>query len=486
MSKKNMDLWLSNLEIFRKYINEFNKLPTTITVYEGFKLGDWIKNQKYQLNHDKLTDTQIKMLNSVNSFWNGTTDEKNNENKRLLINSDWKSKIDSDKIPIDELYQDNDLYLCLRYNILDCESFYKLFFNKNNLLNKLSNTNIYECLSKIIPLFDPSYSRLILAICGNRISEDINETKKIFESFTYCSIAEMKSKINQILGTLTEREEKVICLRYGLHDNKWKSLAEIGTILNLHPERIRQIETRALRKLRNPFRLKILYITNTVLDHKSLSRETRARLYRDGMDSEIKVREYFEQNHSHLRINNYDLYEELKDFLDQLSIDRQIHNNKFECTDALNMSLEELNLSVRAYNCLRRSGIKTVNELTNKTIEDMYKVRNLGYRSLEEIINKLKSLGLSLSKEPDDIPQEKTKVQEKTNTQAQNNTYLYNYFVTFIYQDKYSNNTSGTANSFVKTNRKIDSIETLQDITKIIEKHHKITNVVIINFIECN
>ena len=63
---------------------------------------------------------------------------------------------------------------------------------------------------------------------------------------------------------------------------------------------------------------------------------------------------------------------------------------------ALEMNIDELELSVRSYNCLKRAGINTVEELGNKTPEDMTKVRNLGRKSLEEVLAKLKELGLEL------------------------------------------------------------------------------------------
>ncbi|MBQ3104724.1 MAG: DNA-directed RNA polymerase subunit alpha [Lachnospiraceae bacterium] len=67
----------------------------------------------------------------------------------------------------------------------------------------------------------------------------------------------------------------------------------------------------------------------------------------------------------------------------------------------LEMSIDELELSVRSYNCLKRAGINTVEELTNKTSEDMMKVRNLGRKSLEEVLAKLKELGLALNPSED-------------------------------------------------------------------------------------
>ena len=65
----------------------------------------------------------------------------------------------------------------------------------------------------------------------------------------------------------------------------------------------------------------------------------------------------------------------------------------------LEMTIEELDLSVRSYNCLKRAGINTVQELANKTEEDMMKVRNLGRKSLEEVKAKLDDLGLGLRKD---------------------------------------------------------------------------------------
>ncbi|MBQ5816258.1 MAG: DNA-directed RNA polymerase subunit alpha, partial [Oscillospiraceae bacterium] len=67
----------------------------------------------------------------------------------------------------------------------------------------------------------------------------------------------------------------------------------------------------------------------------------------------------------------------------------------------LEMTIEELDLSVRSFNCLKRAGINTVEDLTKKTEEEMMRVRNLGKKSLEEVINKLHSLGYDLSHEID-------------------------------------------------------------------------------------
>ncbi len=65
----------------------------------------------------------------------------------------------------------------------------------------------------------------------------------------------------------------------------------------------------------------------------------------------------------------------------------------------LEMTIEELDLSVRSFNCLKRAGINTVEDLISKTEEDMMKVRNLGRKSLDEVVAKLESLGFTLHKE---------------------------------------------------------------------------------------
>ena len=65
----------------------------------------------------------------------------------------------------------------------------------------------------------------------------------------------------------------------------------------------------------------------------------------------------------------------------------------------LEMTIEELDLSVRSFNCLKRAGINTVEDLINKSEEDMMKVRNLGRKSLDEVVAKLESLGFDLRKD---------------------------------------------------------------------------------------
>ena len=78
-----------------------------------------------------------------------------------------------------------------------------------------------------------------------------------------------------------------------------------------------------------------------------------------------------------------------------------VEKEEDDTVKVLELNIEELELSVRSYNCLKRAGINTVEELTIKTADDMMKVRNLGRKSLEEVLAKLKELGLSLKSSED-------------------------------------------------------------------------------------
>ena len=76
-----------------------------------------------------------------------------------------------------------------------------------------------------------------------------------------------------------------------------------------------------------------------------------------------------------------------------------VENDEKGKEKVLEMTIEELDLSVRSFNCLKRAGINTVGDLINKSEDEMMKVRNLGRKSLEEVMAKLDSLGFSLTKE---------------------------------------------------------------------------------------
>ena len=83
------------------------------------------------------------------------------------------------------------------------------------------------------------------------------------------------------------------------------------------------------------------------------------------------------------------------------NIDIMVEREETKKEKVLEMTIEELEMSVRSFNCLKRAGIDTVEDLINRTEEDMIKVRNLGKKSLEEVIQKLHSLGLDFRRDED-------------------------------------------------------------------------------------
>lgn len=93
------------------------------------------------------------------------------------------------------------------------------------------------------------------------------------------------------------------------------------------------------------------------------------------------------------------LFIDLTEHVNEVEI--MVEKEEDEEEKVLEMTIEELDLSVRSYNCLKRAGINTVEELTRRTEEDMMKVRNLGKKSLQEVTEKLAALGLSLRKSDD-------------------------------------------------------------------------------------
>ena len=90
-----------------------------------------------------------------------------------------------------------------------------------------------------------------------------------------------------------------------------------------------------------------------------------------------------------------DLSESIKE------MDILVKNEDDKQQKILAMAIEEMDLSVRSYNCLKRANIHTVEDLTRKTEDEMLKVRNLGRKSLDEVILKLQSYGLQLSNKED-------------------------------------------------------------------------------------
>lgn len=97
---------------------------------------------------------------------------------------------------------------------------------------------------------------------------------------------------------------------------------------------------------------------------------------------------------SRILIEHFNLLTNLSDIADMSGM--MIEKTEDPKTKALETSIEDLDFSVRAYNCLKRAGVHTLQDLVNKSENDMMKIRNLGKKSLKEVLDKIKELGLDL------------------------------------------------------------------------------------------
>lgn len=162
--------------------------------------------------------------------------------------------------------------------------------------------------------------------------------------------------LEKAMSELTEREQKVLELRF-VHGMTYE---QCGYRFNVTRERIRQVEQKALRKLRNP-RFAKHYLLDTLDKAFEIDAE-RARLERENM----MLREKLEKHES-------------------------IPKPKVE---PKKIDIAYMELSVRSYNCLKRAGFNFMSDLEGMTYEKLKKVRNLGRKSIIEVINKAAEYGI--------------------------------------------------------------------------------------------
>lgn len=169
------------------------------------------------------------------------------------------------------------------------------------------------------------------------------------------------------LETLSDREQTVLQMRY----RDGMTLEEAGREQNVTRERIRQVEAKALRKLRHPARQSMIqWLTRD--EYLELSRLGQAQI--ESCMEELRR-----------------LVGELKSMLLQEPAPATAPNESI-----LSRPIDELNLSVRSYNCLNRAGVDTIGDVARMSRGQLMRVRNLGRKCMEEIIEKLKELGLEV------------------------------------------------------------------------------------------
>ncbi len=171
------------------------------------------------------------------------------------------------------------------------------------------------------------------------------------------------------LATLNEREQDVLKRRF----SEKLTLRAVGKIHGLTQERARQIEAKALRKLRMPS-LKNMFVA-------------------------VPLTEIKEQNIEYQKLSReYELLATAFEMLTAKKADPEVVVPLAEMAVTMQTPISDLDLSVRSFNCLKRAGKNTLRDIVEMTENDLLQIRNLGRKSAEEIIGKIKSYGLDLSK----------------------------------------------------------------------------------------
>lgn len=187
------------------------------------------------------------------------------------------------------------------------------------------------------------------------------------DKWDYPIPSDINSSIEYALGMLTERESNVIQMRYKYGLTLSDVAKEYG---NITRERVRQVEAKAIRKLRHPSRK--CWLVHGV---SGMIANARNEAKNSAISSELKntIAEISSISVSLAKITGEALVKtSMDDIVDKDPI--------------LNQSIQELNLSVRSYNCLDRAHIKTVKDIVNMTTSELFRVRNLGKKSCDEIL----------------------------------------------------------------------------------------------------
>ena len=193
-----------------------------------------------------------------------------------------------------------------------------------------------------------------------------DEAEKIAERAD--TVPDFDASIEYVLCTLSERERKILKNRFV----DLLTLEQTGKLFGVTRDRIRQIEAKAIRKLRHP---------------------SRAKYFRYGVSAIIE----------NIRTDYYNKFSELEGKLIELcklnvkTADEIIQDHELRRKYAPT-NIEQMDLSVRSYNCLKRAGIDTLQHLAQLSYNDLIRIRNLGRRSVDEIIGKLSEYGYEIQK----------------------------------------------------------------------------------------
>jgi len=218
---------------------------------------------------------------------------------------------------------------------------------------------------------------------GNEYPENICRDLKItIDNYPelYDEIVESFDKRFNELNIYTDREMMIFNLRY----KNYYTLDQIANEIGVTKERIRQILAKAVRKLMKPNIFNHLIECETKLEMLNAEETSRIRAeLKKEMSIEVAM----------------DIVAEKFGFESKEALEECLNNSYHFGNNVLDMTIDELNLTVRSYNCLKRRRVNTVGELVDYTLEDLMGFRNMGRKSIREVVEKIHNLGLTFKDE---------------------------------------------------------------------------------------
>ena len=226
------------------------------------------------------------------------------------------------------------------------------------------------------------------AILGYESPYPYNLLDEIFKE-QWCDVVtqDQLDGLEKALTMLTEREQQVIDAYY----RRGLNLEKAGYEQNVTRERLRQILAKAVRKLRHPARKNLIVYGLETAKEMSEVRKLKAEL----TATEIALDQWQTELDARAELMGY--HDRKMRGVPEFSDDAKGDDSDTANHGLQNLSIEEIELSVRSYNCLKRAGINSVADILKLSEEEMMTARNLGRKSMAEVVQKMHELGLRMS-----------------------------------------------------------------------------------------
>ncbi len=372
--------WLDHFNLYKEYISSFFLFPTANLVYKERNIGNWFYNQIHFYKTGALREDRKKMLDAITPLWCASYEERCEECMKLKIESNWKENISVEDISIDNFFKNEELYACLCANVYSVREYFnginseseKLPRNLREILLRVScNENRKRIFKSLFPRLDYDSFKLsriffieydFLATVIKKRGETDGKIPSFYDlaqslnEFTRFETSEEMRKAYDCFFTLvlTEQEKTVLYERWvnakTFEQTAYYMKATSG--VEITRDKVIRIERKAIRKL-----------------------------------GEVSSLEFFKK----YMVENDKLVAFEKEILEQQRLFNIGH-----------LEFDDLDLSVRTYNCLKRAGITSLIDLIDMTKSEFMKMRNLGLASYNETIAAMERLGISFKNEIDD------------------------------------------------------------------------------------